>query len=208
MRLWLMVSMMLLAFPVVAEDHLIQGDKSFLGGYPAINVDGSVNVVVEIPAGTTAKWEVRKSDGVLEWEIRDGKPRVVDFLGYPGNYGMIPRTLLPKSEGGDGDPLDVLILGDALPRGAVAPVKVIGMLSMTDGGDRDDKLIAVPLSGAFADVSSMAGLEARYPNLLPILTLWFEGYKGPGHVAVTGRQDTTVALETLEAAVQSYAQEP
>ena len=38
-----------------------------------------------------------------KWEFRDGKPRVVAYLGYPGNYGMIPRTLLPKEHGGDGD---------------------------------------------------------------------------------------------------------
>ena len=46
------------------------------------------------------------------------KPREVKYLGYPGNYGMIPRTLLPKELGGDGDPLDVIVLGPAVERGS------------------------------------------------------------------------------------------
>ena len=74
--------------------------------------------MIEIPTGTTAKWEVVKPSGELRWEFDQGRPRVVRYLGYPGNYGMIPRTLLPKEEGGDGDPLDVVVLGPAVPRGS------------------------------------------------------------------------------------------
>ncbi|MCA9215002.1 MAG: ADP-ribosylglycohydrolase family protein, partial [Planctomycetales bacterium] len=54
--------------------------------YPARPEPGLVNIVVEIPAGTNAKWEVDKQTGRLEWDIRDGKPRVVKYLPYPGNY--------------------------------------------------------------------------------------------------------------------------
>ena len=85
------------------DAYTLVGPHSFLDGYPSRSPQDGVNVVVEIPAGTNAKWEVDKTDGALRWEFRDGKPRVVDFLGYPGNYGMIPRTLLPKEEGGDGE---------------------------------------------------------------------------------------------------------
>lgn len=41
----------------------------------------------------------------MKWEFKKGKPRVVSYLGYPGNYGMIPKTLLSKESAGDGDPL-------------------------------------------------------------------------------------------------------
>ena len=51
--------------------------------------------MVEIPAGSNDKWEVDKTSGALYWEQEDGKPRVVQYLAYPGNYGMIPRTSLP-----------------------------------------------------------------------------------------------------------------
>ncbi len=72
------------------------GDTHFIADFPARSESGAVNVVIEIPAGTDAKWEVTKPDGTLAWQIKDGKPRVVQYLGYPGNYGMVPRTLLPK----------------------------------------------------------------------------------------------------------------
>jgi len=54
---------------------------------------------------------VKKPDGIMKWAFEDGKPRVIKYLAYPGNYGMIPRTLLPKELGGDGDPLDIIMLG-------------------------------------------------------------------------------------------------
>ena len=123
---------------------LHENGKSYLNDYQPQLENGDVNVVVEVPAGTTGKWEVTKPEGELRWEVRDGKPRVVQYLGYPANYGMIPRTLLPKDLGGDGDPLDVVILGNAVPRGSVIPARLIGVMIMIDAGEQDDKLIAVP----------------------------------------------------------------
>ena len=100
------------------DPFTLQGHGNILTDYPALNENsGTINVVIEIPAGTAAKWEVDKRDGALRWEIEDGRPRVVRYLGYPGNYGMVPRTLLPEEVGGDGDALDVLVLGPALEHG-------------------------------------------------------------------------------------------
>ena len=71
----------------------------------ARNHDGTVKAIVEIPAGTSAKWEISKDDPhAVYWELKKGAPRIVDYLGYPGNYGAIPGTALPKELGGDGDP--------------------------------------------------------------------------------------------------------
>ena len=85
------------------DEYTIIGPKNFLSDYSPKNSDGTINVVVEIPTGTIAKWEVTKPEGKLEWEFKEGKPRIVKYLGYPGNYGMIPRSILPKELGGDGD---------------------------------------------------------------------------------------------------------
>lgn len=87
-----------------------------LTDYIPLNHDGDVNAVVEIPAGTLDKWELSKSNGQVEWETVNDVPRVVNYLGYPGNYGMIPRTLLPKDDEGDADPLDILVLGPPEPK--------------------------------------------------------------------------------------------
>ena len=96
--------------------------KSQINLLSDINPDfenGFVNAVVEIPSGTTEKWEVNKASGQVSWEKRNNVGRVVNYLGYPGNYGMIPQTFLNKENGGDGDPLDIVVLGPSLERGAV-----------------------------------------------------------------------------------------
>ncbi|MHC5062584.1 MAG: inorganic diphosphatase, partial [Planctomycetota bacterium] len=137
-----------------AEDaRSLAGAANFWTGYPA-TVGEMVNVVVEIPAGTNSKWEVDKSDGVLRWEIKEGEPRVVQYLAYPANYGMIPATLLPKEMGGDGDPLDVLLLGPAQARGSIVQAHLLGVLELLDGGERDDKLIALAADAPMHGVTS------------------------------------------------------
>ncbi|MGH7149636.1 MAG: inorganic diphosphatase, partial [Planctomycetota bacterium] len=98
------------------DEKTIEGERNFLSGWEARTESGGVRAVVEIPAGRLDKWEVKNEDGLLHWDLKDGKPRVVKYLGYPVNYGMVPRTVLSKERGGDGDPLDILVLGASLPR--------------------------------------------------------------------------------------------
>src|SRR5210317_1159823 len=76
------------------SDYTLSSGINYLKDIEPINSDGTVNVVIEIPTGTNEKWEVSKKTGDIEWEFKKGKPRIVKFLGYPTNYGMIPRTLL------------------------------------------------------------------------------------------------------------------
>lgn len=165
--------------------------------------DRSVHAVIEIPAGTLAKWEVKPS-GRLEWDTKDGRPRVVQYLGYPVNYGMIPRTVLPEALGGDGDPVDVLVLGDALPRGSIVPVRPIGVLLFFDAGERDDKILAVRSAGPFSEIRDLAELEARYPGVLHILETWFESYKGPGVLRTEGRAGAEEARRRVHEAAEAF----
>ena len=140
-------------------------DFTIIGEQPLMEVvargeNGTIRAIVEIPTGTSAKWEVSKEEpNAVYWEYKDNAPRIVNYLGYPGNYGAIPGTALPKELGGDGDPLDVIILGQAVPRGEIADVRLIGVLKMLDGGEQDDKLIAVLTEDSpFSGIESMAQL--------------------------------------------------
>ena len=117
--------------------------------------------LIEIPAGTSIKYEVNKDNGKLTVEKINGQPRTIDYLPYPVNYGMIPKTLLPKSKGGDGDPLDIMILGPSLEKGKTVACKVIGMLQLMDGGEQDDKLIAVYEGSNFKSVHSIDQLQKK-----------------------------------------------
>jgi len=111
-----------------------------------------VNVFIEIPAGSSIKYELDKESGVM----------VVDrFLytafSYPCNYGFIPGT-----QADDGDPTDVLVLCDkAVSPGVVIPSVPIGMLEMEDEAGTDTKIIAVPtgkidpICGAYKDITDV-----------------------------------------------------
>lgn len=189
------------------DEFTIVGDVDLMS-MDAINADGSVRAIVEIPTGTSAKWEVSKDDPkAVYWEYKDGEPRVVNYLGYPGNYGAIPGTALPKELGGDGDPLDVIVLGQAVPRGEIVDVNVIGVLKMLDDGEQDDKLIAVLTQDSpFAHIESMTQLDSEYPGVSQIIDLWFASYKGPdGGMEGLGFEDAEVAREVLEAAAENFA---
>lgn len=91
--------------------------------------------MIEIPEGTSIKYEIDKASGVL----------VVDrFLHtamvYPFNYGFIPDT-----KGDDGDPLDVvLVSAQPVMPGCVVRARPIGVLEMEDEAGGDEKILAVP----------------------------------------------------------------
>lgn len=186
------------------DPYTLRGEKNLLRDYSPENADGTVNVVVEVPAGTNAKWEVDKKSGELKWEFKKGVPRMVNYLGYPGNYGFIPRTLLPHELGGDGDPLDVLVLGPAVPRGSVIPVEIIGVLRLLDKGEQDDKLIAVQAGTPLAKVDTLEELEKKYPGVSQIVETWFANYKGDRKIEILGYAEREKAEEIVNAAIEAF----
>lgn len=188
------------------DPYTLVGPKNFFDGYPAVVSENEINVVVEIPAGTNAKWEVREEDGAMAWEYKDGNPRVVKYLPYPGNYGMVPRTLLSKEQGGDGDPLDVIVLGPAVTRGSAIHARPIGILHLLDGGEIDDKILAVasdsPLQ--WSKCSSLDAIRANYPGILKIVETWFSSYKGPGKLESRGFAEREAAWEMIHSAAATF----
>jgi inorganic pyrophosphatase len=196
----------LLAASCVKQNHLneitidetVISASDFLRGFPAMYDEQYVNIVIEIPAGSNQKWEVDKVTGHLEWErVGPDSLRVVRYLPYPANYGMIPRTLLPLETGGDGDPIDIFLLGESKSRGSVTPARIIGMIQMVDRGETDDKLIAVDPNSWFASVRSVEDLEMQYPGVMTILKTFMANYKGPGFVEILGVDDVDVAMEVF-----------
>jgi inorganic pyrophosphatase len=188
----------------LVDSETIQGERNFLSGWEPKAADGSVRAVVEIPAGRLDKWEV-KQDGLLHWDIEDGKPRVVKYIGYPVNYGMVPRTVLSEARGGDGDPLDILVLGPSLPRGSVVETRVIGIILLTDRGEVDDKILAVAKGTPFEDVEDISDLEQKFPGVTQILETWFLNYKGPGKFVARGFAGRDEAVATVDQAIADFA---
>jgi len=180
---------------------------NYISGYEAINQDSTISVVIEIPAGSTEKWEVEKKNGSLKHEMVDGVPRMIKYLGYPANYGMIPKTKLPKALGGDGDPLDVIVLGESIPRGTIVKAEILGILRLLDKGEQDDKLIAILPNSPFSTAKSIADLEQQFDGALDIIEIWFTNYKGKNMLKSNGFGNKIEAKKVLNYAVSAYEEE-
>lgn len=104
-----------------------------------IKVDNFISVI-EIPRGSKNKYELDKESGLLRLD------RILyTATHYPANYGFIPRTL---SE--DGDPLDVLVLcQESLEPLSILECYPIGMITMIDENEEDEKIIAIPINDPF-----------------------------------------------------------
>ena len=187
-----------------SAQEVIKSKPNLLRDIIPLIEDGDVNAVIEIPSGTLEKWELNKSTGQVQWELVDSTPRIVNYLGYPGNYGMIPQTLLSKEKGGDGDPLDIIVLGPPATRGGIVKCKIIGVLYLTDRGERDDKLIAVSDNSPLYKVNDMTELNNNYKGISEIIKLWFTNYKGPDKMKSEGFGDKNTALKILRDAINEY----
>jgi inorganic pyrophosphatase len=120
---------------------------------------------------------------------------------------MVPGTLQSAKDGGDGDPLDVIVLGPAHERGALVPVRLIGVLRLRDDGERDDKLIAVRPGNPLGEIANLVELDDRHPGASQILEISFENYKGPGRIESGGFADSAEALRILDRGAASFRQE-
>jgi inorganic pyrophosphatase len=208
---------------VYLDQWTLKGHRNFLSGYPTKNADGTYNVAVEIPTGTSEKWETCTSSSlkdpvafprcneakpgrIMVQEVKKGARRVVSFLGYPGNYGSLPRT-----KGADGDPLDIIAVGPAIERGTVVAAKVVGVIRCIDGTDQDDKVIALTAaSPLFAKVNTLADLNTQAVNGAEILRQWFDSYKGakPGSGMDCSKVDDEVVAKQLIADAQAAFTSP
>jgi inorganic pyrophosphatase len=191
--------------PLSRIDHNIKSnpqfeltDKNYLKDFDTFDQNGDLQVVVEIPTGTIDKWEVRKTDGALVWEKNKGIPRVVNYIGYPGNYGMVPKTIFSKLIGGDGDPLDAIVLGPPVPRGSIISVKIIGLMEMKDSKEADHKLLCVAKNTHFYTLNSINDLINYYPGVMKILKIWFSNYKGQGVITKIQIKSNNTAKNLLD----------
>jgi inorganic pyrophosphatase len=115
-----------------------------------------VVVYVEIPAGSRNKYELDKATGAIFLDRR-----LFTSTSYPADYGFIEGTL-----GGDGDPLDALVLaGDPTFPGCRIRARAIGLFRMTDEKGPDEKIICVPLKDpAWMRLSDVHDIPAELRN--------------------------------------------
>lgn len=122
--------------------------------------------VIEIPKGSKVKYELDKPSGLLKVD------RILySSVIYPANYGFIPRSYCD-----DGDPLDVLVLGnEPVSPLSLLDARAIGVMHMKDEGKMDDKIIAVHVHDpAF---NSYTSIEQLPSHVFREIRRFFEDYK-------------------------------
>ncbi|HSM35126.1 MAG TPA: inorganic pyrophosphatase [Longimicrobiales bacterium] len=168
---------------------------------------------IEITPFDLVKYEVDKVSGYLRV---DRSQRTSSLP--PALYGFIPQTyagkrvaaLMDGVDEGDGDPLDICVLSERpISRAEViVPARVVGGIPMRDGGQADDKIIAIlrddPVFGGIGDIGDApAALIGR-------LTHYFETYKlrpeTDASVSVGRPYDREHAEAVVSASLEDYGE--
>ena len=127
---------------------------------------GEYAAVIEIPKGSRNKYEVDHETGRVFLD------RVLyTSFSYPTDYGFFEDTL-----GDDGDPLDVLVLGqEPVYPLTIVEARAIGVMRMRDEKGVDDKIVAVSVRDpSYADYTDQAQLP---PHMLRQVRRFFQDYK-------------------------------
>ncbi len=158
---------------------------------------GVVNAIVEVSAGNINKYEIITESGQLKLD-RVG----YSSLAYPFTYGAIPLTWDQ-----DGDPLDVEIVNitEPLVPGSLVEARVVGVMKFVDGGEVDDKIIAVLNDDkrtdhikTFEDLGEYWQKETKY---------YWENYKAlkkPGTGVVETFHGPEEALRVIKECAERY----
>lgn len=162
---------------------------------PKTKSNDVVNGIIEIPNGSKAKYELDKESGLLILDRVLSTP-----MNYPSNYGFIPQTYCD-----DKDPLDILVISQVniVPM-CIAPARVIGVMKMIDGGEGDDKLIAVAADDPiYKNVNDLSDLPEQVINEIRV---FFEDYKKLEKKTVVVEEflGKAKALEILEESYRLY----
>lgn len=156
----------------------------------------TATMVVEVPRWSNAKFEISTSlaGNPIVQDTKNGQPRFVRNLfpyhGYIHNYGALPQTwedlAVRHKVGhhdllGDGDPVDVCEIGQAVwPTGLVRTVKILGLLALVDDGELDWKVIVVDTADPLAEqLQDIGDVNKACPGLLAATRQWFRDYKLP-----------------------------
>lgn len=200
------ITTLLLLFLPLACVHAAEpadGKASNAMSYPQLEqAPEEVYALIEIPEGSFTKYEIDADSGLLFVDRFQSMPVV-----YPGNYGTLPSTMAA-----DGDPLDVIVYTrEPVEPGALIRVRPIGILGMVDGGEQDDKLVAVPaddVDPTYADIRNLEDLPEAERNRLEA---FFDVYKqlpeGRKKVELTGLDGREKALDAVKASLADNGDE-
>jgi inorganic pyrophosphatase len=151
--------------------------------------------VIEIEKGSKKKYELDKETGMLKLD------RILyTSTHYPANYGFIPRTYAE-----DSDPLDVLVLcSEPIEPMVLVRVYPIGVITMTDNHEADEKIIAIPFEDPM--YSSYRSIEGLPNHIFSEMQHFFRVYKEleGKETAVSEARGQKDAVAIIKKAIASY----
>lgn len=153
---------------------------------------------IEIGKGSKVKYELDKKTGLIKFDRL-----LYTSMVYPANYGFIPRTL-----GGDGDPLDVLVLAsEPFMPCILVDCRPIGMILMVDSGEMDEKIIAVAKDDPFyKNVKTMDDLpQHTYDEMCHFFKRYKELQKK--ETQINGVEGIESAKKVIEESIINYKAE-
>ncbi|NLO37475.1 MAG: inorganic diphosphatase [Clostridiaceae bacterium] len=151
--------------------------------------------VIEIPKGGKQKYELDKATGMLRLD------RILyTSTHYPANYGFVPRTLAD-----DGDPLDVLVLcSEQLQPMCLVDCYPIGIFSMTDDDELDEKIIAIPFEDP--QMNQWHDINELPRHIFSEIQHFFTVYKSLEHTPTSLQEveDHEAARQVIAKCIQAY----
>ncbi|MEI6701074.1 MAG: inorganic diphosphatase, partial [Actinomycetota bacterium] len=154
------------------------------------------DAIIEIPRGSQNKYEYDHESHAIKLDRH-----LIVSMGYPAEYGFIPDTL-----GGDGDPLDILVLTEypTFP-GCHIEVKLIGVCQMEDESGQDAKLIGVPTyDKKWKDVSDLSGVPQRDLDRIRHFFTVYKDLDEGKWVKVTGWEGPESAERELAESIERF----
>lgn len=161
---------------------------------------GVVNSIIEVSAGSINKYELITESGQLKLD-RVG----YSSLSYPFTYGAIPLTW-----DHDGDPLDIEIVNitEPLVAGCVVEARVIGIMKFIDGGEVDDKIIAVLNDDRRSDhIKTVDDLGDYFKTETKYYWENYKALKKPGTGVVEEFYGPEEAMKVLKECMDKYQKE-
>jgi len=158
----------------------------------------AMNVIVEINKGSKNKYEIDKKTGLIALDRVSHTAQ--DF---PYDYGFVPRSYWH-----DQDPLDVILLTTyPLLPGILVQARPVAIMNMIDSGDKDDKIIAVPVDDPrFDRVQDLGDIN---PHTIKEMEHFYSTYKKlqDKEVEVTGFQGKKEAQAVFKKGLELYTKQ-
>lgn len=161
------------------------------------DIPNVINVIVEIPKGSKNKYEIDKENGLIKLDRA-----MKSAQDYPFDYGFVPQSLWD-----DGDALDVVLLTTyPLFPGILVEARPVAVMRMIDGGEGDDKIIAVPKHDPrWEEVQDLSQLNK---HTIKEIQHFFETYKtiDGKSVEITGVEGRESAYEAVKKGLKMYTE--